>query len=224
MSKSTILFIPGSFALPEFYDELFDEIRVKGLEIRGLHMPTVGLTASEGRPGRPPTMYDDAAFIAKETQKLADEGKDVILIGHSYGGVPVTEGSKGLGKKERQVKGEKGGIVGIAYMTCLVPSAGESVVDLLAQVPESGKTPMQVGVRFWAYFLCSDFISNQGSKGRRLDVSNPARENRSDHYADDSARRSHGLGEAIPQALLRQLHGQIDAPGIQGHPRVVLVL
>ncbi len=109
-------------------------------------MPTVGLAASEGRPGKPPTMYDDAAFINKEAEKLADEGKDVILVGHSYGGVPVTEGAKGLGKKERQAQGKKGGIVNLAYMTCLVPSVGESAAEMLAQVREDGKTPMQIGV------------------------------------------------------------------------------
>ena len=147
MSKPSILLAPGSFALPEFYDELFDVVRAKGCEIRGLHKPTVGLRAGEGRPGTPPTMYDDAAFIASEVEKLADQGKDVILVGHSYGGVPVTESAKGLGKNERQAQGKKGGLVNIGYITCLVPAVGESARDVLAKVPDEFKTPMNIGVR-----------------------------------------------------------------------------
>lgn len=147
MSKPTILLVPGSFALPEFYDPLFEAVRAKGYDIRGLHMPTVGLRTGEGRPGTPPSMYDDAALIAKEAEKVADEGRDVIILGHSYGGVPVTQSAEGLGKKERQARGKEGGVVNLAYMTCLVPAVGKSAADVLAQVPDEGKTPMQIGVR-----------------------------------------------------------------------------
>lgn len=38
---------------------------------------------SVGRGGLLPTMYDDAAFIAKEVEKLADEGKEVVIVAHS---------------------------------------------------------------------------------------------------------------------------------------------
>ena len=56
------------------------------------------------------------------------EGKDVILISHSYSGVPMTESSKGLGKKEREAKGLKGGIVRLGYMTALVRGLGMSAL------------------------------------------------------------------------------------------------
>ena len=64
-----------------------DEVTAKGYEMRPLHISSVGLNPGPGE-GQPPTMYGDAAFIAKETEKLADEGRDVIPISHSYGGVP----------------------------------------------------------------------------------------------------------------------------------------
>ena len=80
-------------------------------------------------------MYDDADYIAKEVGKLADEGKDVIVVPHSYGGVPTSQSTKGLGKEEREKAGKKGGIVNIAYMTCLVPAVGKSAMDVLLTVP-----------------------------------------------------------------------------------------
>jgi hypothetical protein len=70
-------------------------------------------------------MFDDATFIAKETEKLADHGKDMILVVHSYGGVPITESAKGLGKQERQEARKKGG----NCETCVYDCAGARCRD-----------------------------------------------------------------------------------------------
>ena len=75
MSNPSILLIPNSFALPEFYNPVVDAVAAKGYEIRALHLPSVGLKTGQGREGAPPTMYDDAAFIAKEAERFADEAK-----------------------------------------------------------------------------------------------------------------------------------------------------
>lgn len=75
MAKPSILIVPGSFARPGLYDNIIEPIADKGYEIRGLHCPTVGLKAGP-RAKTLPTMYDDAAYIAKEIAILADEGKD----------------------------------------------------------------------------------------------------------------------------------------------------
>ena len=154
MSKPSILLIPGSFALPEFYDPIVDAVVAKGYEIRALHLPSVGLKTGQGREGAPPTMYDDAAFIAKEAERRADEGKDVILIGHSYGGVPVTQSAKGLGTKERQKQGKTGGIVHLAYITSLVPAVGTSAAAVLADVPKEHQLDLKIDVRL----LASSFL------------------------------------------------------------------
>jgi pimeloyl-ACP methyl ester carboxylesterase len=85
-------------------------------------------------------MYDDAALIAKVAEELADQGKDVILIGHSYGGVPISQSPKGLVKEERKAQGKPGGIVRLAYMTCLVPTIGQSAQDVLNTIPDREKS------------------------------------------------------------------------------------
>jgi alpha-beta hydrolase superfamily lysophospholipase len=149
MSKPSIILIPGSFGLPEFYDPVMDAVAEKGYEIRGLHLPSVGLTRGP-QEAEPKTMYDDAAMIAKETEKLVDEGKDVILVAHSYGGVPTTESTKGLGKAEREAQGKKGGIVRLAYMTALVPDVGVAAMGVLADVPKELQITFTIDVRLIA--------------------------------------------------------------------------
>jgi hypothetical protein len=92
-------------------------------------------------------MYDDASVIAQEARNLADQGKDVILVGHSYSGVPMSQSTNGLGKEYRKAQGKPGGIVCLAYSVCLVPSIGESVSSLLSRFPHDERPPVQIDVR-----------------------------------------------------------------------------
>lgn len=145
MTKPSIILVPGSFARPEFYDPIVDVVKSHGYSIRALHLPSVGLEA--GPVGPPPSMYDDAAFIAREVEKLADEGNDILLVAHSYGGVPATESLKGLSKEERAKSGKAGGVVRLAYLTCLVPAVGSNSASVLADVPEEARLELKIDVR-----------------------------------------------------------------------------
>lgn len=148
----SIIFIPGSFAFPQLYDPVFDIVRGKGHEIRGLHLPSVGLPSGQPRPGQPPSMYDDAAHIAAEVQKLVDEGRNVILVTHSYGAVPACQSTKELSRGEREQAGKPGGIVNIAFMTSLVPAVGQTAKDVLATVPPEAQVGLKADVSFEVNF------------------------------------------------------------------------
>lgn len=148
----TMRIVPGASALPLMYEKLVEEVSAHGYDIQALHIPSVGLVTGP-RPGEPPTMLDDAAFIASHVADLADAGKDVLLITHSYGGTPGTQAVKGLTKTEREKQGKPGGIVGLAYMTSLVPEVGMSAAPQAKL--ETGPL-MTVGVRdpAWQHLLC----------------------------------------------------------------------
>ncbi|OOF95997.1 hypothetical protein ASPCADRAFT_506787 [Aspergillus carbonarius ITEM 5010] len=117
MSDQQAILIPGAFALPGHYDAVVNAVAAQGHSIRALHLPSVGYKSGVTVP---PCMEDDAAFIASEVADLADQGRDEVLIAHSYGDIPATQRTKGLGKAERQAQGMKGGIVHLAFMNCLV--------------------------------------------------------------------------------------------------------
>ena len=145
MSKPIILMSPGAFAMPDTYDPIIEKLRAKGVNVRGLHLLSVGPGPQRSRPGKGPSMNDDAAFIAKEVEKEADAGRNVLLMGHSYSGVPVCQCVKGLTKTERQAEGKKGGVVGLAFMTSLVPALGESAGEVFAKSQQEGKAvPMEL--------------------------------------------------------------------------------
>ncbi|KAH9885907.1 alpha/beta-hydrolase [Xylariomycetidae sp. FL2044] len=149
MSKPTLVLVPGACARPEFYDTVVEPVRAKGYEMKGLHLPCVA-PSPEPYDHDPPNMYDDAAFIAKEVEKLADEGKDVVLVTHSYGGAPATQSTKGLTKAERQKEGKPGGIVRLAYMTSLVPALGQTAGAVLPSDPNA-RVSLVPDERGWLY-------------------------------------------------------------------------
>ncbi|KAL1861008.1 hypothetical protein Plec18170_001523 [Paecilomyces lecythidis] len=120
MDKPRILIVPGGFTLPELYNDVITHVASKGYSIQALHLPSVGY-----KTNLPGTMQDDAAFVASEISQHADEGKDIILIGHSYGGTPATESTKGLSKADRQRQGLPGGLVRLAYISCIILPVGE---------------------------------------------------------------------------------------------------
>ncbi|KAI0411313.1 Alpha/beta hydrolase fold-1 [Xylaria grammica] len=150
MSQPYFLFVTGSFVPPPFYDDLVEKVRAQGHDIKVLHLPTVG--SAPGKPGitPAPTMYDDAALVAKEAKALADAGREVILVAHSYGGFPATESIKGLSVEARKKEGKKGGIVRIAYQTALVAKPGRKAGEVLPP-PEEGAPRSQTDENGWLY-------------------------------------------------------------------------
>ena len=140
MTKPSVLLVPASYCLLSIYQPLIDAVSQAGYEIKGIHLPTIGPRSREGQPSTAPSMYDDAAAIAHEVEKLADQGKDVVLIGHSYAGIPMSQCAKSLSKTERTQKGQSGGIVHLAYLAALVPPQGGSAASLLGGLGE-GKRP-----------------------------------------------------------------------------------
>lgn len=147
MAVPSIVLIPGASALPKFYQNIVDAVTKHGIPIQALHLPSAGLETG-ARPGPPPTLQDDAAFIAEHVAKLADAGKDVVILTHSYGGAPATESVKGLSKTCRQKQGLEGGVVRIAYMTSLVPKLGASAYSALAAMSPEDQAPIVVDVGF----------------------------------------------------------------------------
>ena len=88
-------------------------------------------------------------FREEKGMKLVDEGKDVVMIAHSYGGSPMSQCTKGLSKTEREAEGKEGGIVRLAYMTALVPGLGMTSAEIMAAVPEDKKLALQPDVHLF---------------------------------------------------------------------------
>jgi pimeloyl-ACP methyl ester carboxylesterase len=66
-------------------------------------------------------LHDDAAHVAASLDAL---GRDVVLVGHSYGGAVITEAAVRTDRARHLV-----------YLTAFVPDTGENVLGLLGSFP-----------------------------------------------------------------------------------------
>ncbi|KAJ6510671.1 Alpha/Beta hydrolase protein [Mycena sanguinolenta] len=126
-AKPTIIIIPGSFSSLRFYEAVTSELESHGYPVLGIELETVGVRS------KAPGLYDDAAKVAALTSQLAEEGKDVVLVPHSYGGLVACESAKGLAQSVREKEGKKGGIVRIVFVTSVVGLEGQSLTDIWAE-------------------------------------------------------------------------------------------
>ena len=56
---------------------------------------------------------------------------DVLLVLHSYGGIPGCGAIEGLDKSTRKSMGGRGGIIGCVFIAAIMPLKGQSVSDVL---------------------------------------------------------------------------------------------
>ncbi|EER41255.1 conserved hypothetical protein [Histoplasma capsulatum var. duboisii H88] len=69
-------------------------------------------------------------------------GREVLLVAHSYGGVPSSEGLQGLSKQERQAQGLAGGVVSMLFVSAHLPQKGKSAIESMNDCsPEEKESP-----------------------------------------------------------------------------------
>lgn len=126
--KPTIVLLHGAWHGPSSWDAVASQLNEYQYPFE-----TVRLLSSGGEPST--SVAEDAVHIQKLTSQLADAGKDIILVMHSYAGIPGTESAKGLLKKDRQADGKLGGIVSLVYITAFVIPPGTSLVSYFGVTP-----------------------------------------------------------------------------------------
>ncbi|KAJ5113306.1 hypothetical protein N7456_001840 [Penicillium angulare] len=124
-SKPTILFVPGAWHLPEVFDEARASLTARGFPSAAVALPSIG--------AEPPTqgLADDTIAVHNEAERLCDEGKEVVVVAHSYGGLVGAGAVKGLSYAERQNAGKSGGVIMLVYIAAFVAKSGTSLLDML---------------------------------------------------------------------------------------------
>lgn len=110
--KSVVL-VHGGFVDGSGWEGVYEILKKDGYDVTIVQNPTVSLA-------------DDVAVTKRAI--AAAPGK-VILVGHSYGGVVVSEA------------GTDPKVAGLVYITAFAPDAGESVSSLIANPPPGAPVP-----------------------------------------------------------------------------------
>jgi pimeloyl-ACP methyl ester carboxylesterase len=127
--KPVFVLAPGAWHTPDCFQTTQDELHAQGWETRAVTYPSVG--------AEPPNkgLFDDAAAVRAEIQTLADQGRQVIVVVHSYGGLVGAEAVKGLGYKQRKAEGKTGGVTLLVYLAAFVTPRGASILKMLGGQP-----------------------------------------------------------------------------------------
>lgn len=109
MTQPTFVLVHGAWMGPWCWRDL-------GLELtrRDVAWRTVQLPSSDANCDATADLYDDAARVVAATNDL----DNVVLVGHSYGGMVITEAAPQIP-----------GLVGAIYIAALVPTKSESATE-----------------------------------------------------------------------------------------------
>ena len=139
MSKAIFVLVPGAWHGPEIYLPVMDKLNEHGYSTIALALPSNGAD--------PPhqTFDEDVKAIRNTLTRLVDtEKKEVVLVLHSYAGVPGVEATKKLGKEERHAKSLEGGVARLVFISAFKMSEGFDPPDEGDTMPEWMKFDFEV--------------------------------------------------------------------------------
>ena len=114
MSAESVLFVPGSWHGGWVYDAVAERLDKAGVAVTAIDLPS-----NDGASG----LQDDAAAIRATLDEI---GAPTVVVGHSYGGIAVSEGAA-----------TSPHAVGLVYLAAFMLDRGESLLDAMQhQLPD----------------------------------------------------------------------------------------
>jgi pimeloyl-ACP methyl ester carboxylesterase len=127
-TKPTIILIPGAWHTTEGFGPLESFLEKAGYPTKAIDLPSAG-----AHPGHP-DFDQDVAEIRKAVLDLIDEGKEVVVVMHSFGSVIGSEALRDLGKGDREAAGKLGGVVRCVFIGILLPELGKAMYETYMSV------------------------------------------------------------------------------------------
>jgi pimeloyl-ACP methyl ester carboxylesterase len=108
--KPTIVLVHGAFAESASWNGVIERLRAESLDVVAVANPLRGLA-------------EDATYVR---DVIAGIGGSVVLVGHSYGGMVITEAAT-----------DNASVLALVYVDAFAPEHGESAFELSAKFPGS---------------------------------------------------------------------------------------
>ena len=124
-SKPTLLFIPGAWFKSSLYDRFLSLLRESSYPTICGSYPSLGPVD----PNTATALADRDFILEQHLLPLLEEGKDVIVLMHSYGGIPGGAAARDLGKVQIPHDGRRGAVLGLIYIAGFVLPHGASLAD-----------------------------------------------------------------------------------------------
>ena len=120
------VFVPGAWHTPDTFDGIRALLSKRGLESVAVALPSVG-AAEPTKSG----LHADIAHTKSVLQSLADLGRQIVVVTHSYGGMVGAGAVEHLGYTQRSKAGQSGGVIMVVWLAAFVTPKGKSVIEML---------------------------------------------------------------------------------------------
>jgi pimeloyl-ACP methyl ester carboxylesterase len=130
-SSPVILLLHGAWHTPEYYDALLSLLQAKGYTTSCPRMPSCNDASPPNK-----TLDDDVRCARQTALKYLSDGRDIVALMHSYGGVVGTNALTNL-HRPQQKDGKRTGVVKkLIYMAAFIPFENQSLADMFGgQLP-----------------------------------------------------------------------------------------
>ena len=126
-TKPHVFIVPGAWHPASAYRQFQEQLESSGYPTFTATLPSVGSSSPTTA-----TCSEDTNFVRRQLLPLIEnEGKDVLLLTHSYGGIAGAGAAHGLSKTTRTQEGKKGGVIGLIYLSAFVVPEGTSLLMAL---------------------------------------------------------------------------------------------
>ncbi|KAH6672230.1 Alpha/beta hydrolase fold-1 [Halenospora varia] len=127
--KPTLILVPGAWHLPTYYSKITALLTPQSYTCIPVSLPSTNGTNTT-------TLLDDITAVRTAIIAETSEGRDVVLVVHSYGGAVGASAVKGLTVPKGEGRQEgKGYVVGLAMLASGFGPSGLSFIDALGGTP-----------------------------------------------------------------------------------------
>ena len=137
-----VLFVGGGWHTSKHYEPAISALVAKGINAYAYTLPTCEVApyslsdtagidkATPPKGGWPDHFTDAARLVGKLRFLIENKGHYVLIVAHSYGGVPASEAvNDWLTAKARKRQGAPGGVIGIFFIAGSVVPVKSNVVE-----------------------------------------------------------------------------------------------
>ncbi|KAI9149956.1 putative hydrolase R7 [Paramyrothecium foliicola] len=135
--KPAILLVHGAWHRPAHYIKLVEALQNKSYDVRTPALATAGWNKAVSQA----SISDDVIIIRKVLAEHFEAGREVIVISHSYGGIPCTDAVVGETIADRRSRGQVGGVKAVIYIAAFAPPAAGMSLSNLTRMEDASQHP-----------------------------------------------------------------------------------
>lgn len=120
-TKPTVVLTQGGFHALSAYDALGKNLNELGYEFIGVNIPSIG-----SKDPAAESLAKDSSLVREKVSELIEAGKDVLIVGHSYGGITGGAAAFDFSKTTQNERGAMAGVLGLVYVSAMILPEGES--------------------------------------------------------------------------------------------------